>query len=199
MMNIFRVILKPICHFAALILFRVKKVGEENVPKEGGYILCGNHTHALDGPVVVATMKRKVRFMAKKELFKNKIFKWFAQDVFGAFPVDRGKKDLESIKVALKVIKDGDILGIFPEGTRRGLEKNGKVKNGAAHLAVRTGAKIIPVGIQGNFKPFTKVTLNFGKPLDFSEYSSKNIEKEELDEISKIIMNNIIQLTNEKV
>lgn len=198
-MKIARAILKPICHFLALVLFRVKKVGEENVPKTGGYILCGNHTNALDGPVVVATMKRKVRFMGKKEMFKNRILKWFAQDVFEAFPVDRGKKDLEAIKNSLKVLKDGDILGIFPEGTRNGLKKNGKVKNGAAHLAVKTGAKVIPVGIQGSFKPFTKVTLNFGKPLDFSEYANKTIEKEELDQISEIIMNNIIQLTNEKV
>ena len=198
-MSIARKILKPICHFAALVLYRVKKVGEENVPKEGGYILCGNHVHALDGPAVVATMKRKVRFMVKKEMLENKILKWFAQDVFGAFPVDRGKRDIESIKTALKIIKDEDILGIFPEGTRNGMKKNTGIKNGAAYLALRTGAKVIPVGIQGNFKPFTKVTLNFGKPLDFSEYRSKTPEKEDLEKVSEIIMNNIIQLTNEKV
>lgn len=198
-MGIARRILKPICHFLALALYRVKKVGEENVPKEGGYILCGNHIHALDGPALVATMKRKVRFMVKKEMLENKLLKWFAKDVFGAFPVDRGKRDIESIKTALKVIKDGDILGIFPEGTRNGMKKNTTIKNGAAYLAVRTGAKVIPVGIQGNFKPFSKVTLNFGKPLDFSEYRSKTPEKEDLEKISEIIMNNIIQLTNEKV
>lgn len=198
-MKIARAILKPICHFLALVLFRVKKVGEENVPKTGAYILCGNHTHALDGPVVVATMKRKVRFMGKKEMFENKLLKWFAQDVFEAFPVDRGKKDLDAIKNSLKVLKDGDILGIFPEGTRNGLKKNGKVKNGAAHLAVRTGVKVIPVGIQGNFKPFSKVVLNFGKPIDLSEYTDKTPQKEDLDKLSEIIMNNIIQLTNQKV
>lgn len=198
-MKLSRMILKPICHFIAIVLFRLKKVGEENVPKEGGYILCGNHIHALDGPAVVASMKRKVRFMVKKELFKNKFLKWFMQDVFEAFPVDRGKRDIESIKTSLKIIKDGDILGIFPEGTRNGLKKNTGIKNGAAYLALRTGAKVIPVGIQGNFKPFTKVTLNFGKPLDFSEYCSKTPEKEDLEKVSEIIMNNIIQLTNEKV
>ena len=106
---------------------------------------------------------------------------------------------MEAMKRCLKRLKDNEILGIFTEGTRRGLEKGAKVQNGAAYMAIKAKAKVVPVGIQGSFKPFTKVTLNFGKPLDFSKYHSKTPEKEDLEKVSEIIMNNIIQLTNENV
>lgn len=193
-----RKILKPFFHFVALILYRVKKVGEENVPKEGAFVLCGNHVHALDAPALVVTAKRKIVFMAKAELFENKFIKWLA-GVFEVIPVKRGKQDLESMKKSLKAISNGDILGIFPEGTRKGLSKNVKVKTGAAFMALRTGVPIIPVGIQGTFKPFTKVIINYGKPMDFSEYKSNKPEKEVLEKITSEVMDEIIKLTNEKV
>ena len=102
-------------------------------------------------------------------------------------------------KFALKVLNDEQILVIFPEGTRNGMEKNGKAQNGTAFMALRTGVPVIPVGIQGTLKPFHKVTLNFGKPLDFSEYKTNKPDKELLDKVSKEIMDNIIMLTNEKI
>ena len=104
-----RKILKPILYFVAIILYRVKKVGEENVPKEGAFVLCGNHVHALDAPAIVLSAKRKVVFLAKAELFKNPILKWLA-DVFDIIPVKRGKQDLESMKRSLKSISKGEIL-----------------------------------------------------------------------------------------
>ena len=100
------------------------------------------------------------------------------------------------MKKSLKAIKNKQLLGIFPEGTRKGMEKNVKVKNGAAFMALRTKAKVIPIGIQGSFKPFTKVYLNYGKPLDFSMYYGKEKDKEVLDKVTKEIMDNIIMLTN---
>ena len=93
---------------------------------------------------------------------------------------------------------DAPILVIFPEGTRNGMEKNGKAQNGVAYMAIRTGVPVIPVGIQGEMKPFKKVKLNIGEPLDFSQYKTNKPEKEILDKVSKEIMDNIIMLTNEK-
>ena len=89
-------------------------------------------------------------------------------------------------------------MGIFPKGTRNGIEKNGKAQNGVAYMAIRTGVPVIPVGIQGEMKPFKKVKLNIGEPLDFSQYKTNKPEKEILDKVSKEIMDNIIMLTNEK-
>ena len=85
---------------------------------------------------------------------------------------------------------------LFPEGTRNGMSKNGRAQNGAAFMALRTGVPVIPVGIIGDMKPFHKVTLNYGKPLDFSEYKSNKPEKEVLEKVSQEIMDNIIMLTN---
>lgn len=179
-------------------VFRVKCVGQENIQNKGAYIICANHTSNWDAPILVSNLKRKVYVMAKAELFKNKFIKWFG-DKCCVFPVKRGMRDIESIKYSLKLLKDGEILVIFPEGTRKGLEKNGKAQNGVAYMAIRTGVPVIPVGIQGEMKPFRKVKLNIGEPLDFSQYKSNKPEKEILDKVSKEIMDNIIMLTNENI
>ena len=176
-----------------VIVFRVKCVGQENIQNKGAYIICANHTSNWDAPILVSNLKRKVYVMAKAELFKNKFIKWFG-DKCCVFPVKRGMRDIESIKYSLKLLKDGEILVIFPEGTRKGLEKNGKAQNGVAYMAIRTGVPVIPVGIQGEMKPFRKVKLNIGEPLDFSQYKSNKPEKEILDKVSKEIMDNIICL-----
>ena len=181
-----------------VIVFRVKCVGQENIQNKGEYIICANHTSNWDAPILVSNLKRKVYVMAKAELFKNKFIKWFG-DKCCVFPVKRGMRDIESIKYSLKLLKDGEILVIFPEGTRKGLEKNGKAQNGVAYMAIRTGVPVIPVGIQGEMKPFRKVKLNIGEPLDFSQYKSNKPEKEILDKVSKEIMDNIIMLTNENI
>ena len=185
-------------HLFCLIVFRVKKVGEENIKKEGAYIICANHRSNWDPPILVSSTKRLTYVMAKEELFKNNLIKWFAKKCC-VFPVKRGKMDLESMKFALKILKDGQILVIFPEGTRNGLSKNGRAQNGAAFMALRTGIPVIPVGVQGTLKPFHKIKLNYGKPLDFSEYKTNKPEKELLDKVSKEIMDNIIMLTNEEI
>lgn len=181
-----------------VIVFRVKCVGQENIQNKGAYIICANHTSNWDAPILVSNLKRKVYVMAKAELFKNKFIKWLG-DKCCVFPVKRGMRDIESIKYSLKLLKDGEILVIFPEGTRKGLEKNGKAQNGVAYMAIRTGVPVIPVGIQGEMKPFRKVKLNIGEPLDFSRYKSNKPEKEILDKVSKEIMDNIIMLTNENI
>ena len=181
-----------------LILFRVEKVGEKNIPKEGAYIVCANHRSNWDPPILVSSIKRISYIMAKEELFKNNFIKWIAKKCC-VFPVKRGKMDIESMKFALKVLKDEQILVIFPEGTRNGMEKNGRAQNGTAFMALKTGVPVIPVGIQGTLKPFHKVKLNYGKPLDFSKYKTNKPEKELLDKVSKEIMDNIIMLTNEKI
>lgn len=193
-----RSIVKFCVYIFCLLIFRVKTVGKENIQKNGPYILCANHTSNWDPLLLISSIKRKVYIMAKEELFKNKFIKWLGKKCC-VFPVKRGKKDIESIKFSLKVLKEEQILGIFPEGTRNGMRRNGKAQNGAAYLAIRTGVPVIPVAIQGTFKPFTKVKINIGKPITFEEYISKNPEKIVLDQVTKSIMDSIIELTNQKI
>lgn len=176
------------------IVYRMKIVGTEHIPKEGPLIFCGNHRNYLDPPLMVVTSKRFVRFMAKEELSHNK-FLAFLGVVFDAIYVKRDSKDVTSIKETLKALKKGECIALFPEGTRNGLKKGTKVKDGAAFFALRTGAKVIPVGISGGTKLFEKVTIHYGEPLDFSEYKDKKQDKEVLDHVTDEIMQHIIELT----
>lgn len=190
-----RKIFKTFFNVVARILFRVKIVGEENIPETGSFILCGNHVHALDAPVIIVTAKRKIRFMAKEELFKNKVISYLAK-IFEVIPVKRGTADLDAVKLSMKAIKEGDILGIFPEGTRNGMAKHSSIKAGASFMALKTNTPVIPVGIQGTFKPFTKVVINYGKPIEFSQYavSKGKPDKEHLEIVSEKIMEEIVKL-----
>lgn len=174
------------------IVFRVRITG--TVPETGSYIICANHINYLDAAAVVLLNKRKVYFVGKEDLFRFRILNWLGH-LFDIIPIKRNMQDMEAMKRCLKVVKAGDLLGIFPEGTRKGLAKNGKAKNGAAYMAIKTGTPVIPVGIYGTFKPFSKVYINYGEPIDFSSY--KGAEKEKIDEATKLIMDNVIMLTKE--
>lgn len=189
-----REIVKGAIFIFCKIVYRIQVVGTENIPKEGAFIFCGNHRSYLDPPLMVVTCKRFARFMAKEELANNK-FLAFLGVVFDAIYVKRDSKDLVSIKEALKTLKQNECIALFPEGTRNGLEKGQKVKDGAAFFALRTGAKVIPVGISGGEKPFKKATIRYGKPLDFSQYQDKKQEKEVLDKVTDEIMQEILKLT----
>ena len=189
---------KAIIYFLVWIVYRPKKVGEKNIPKEGSYIICGNHIHALDAVVLVSSLKREVIFIAKEELYKNAFFSWLGH-TFDVIAIKRDSADIDAMKSSFKALKQGKILGLFPEGTRNGMAKGVRLHNGAALISLKTDSKIIPIGIQGNFKPFRRVKLNIGKPMDFSEYKSRKNDKEVLDGITKQVMSEVVRLTNEKV
>lgn len=190
-----RATIKVIMHGFYKIVFRLEKINEENLPMDEPVIVCANHLNTWDAVGLVVCSKRRIRFIAKEDLFNNGFLNWLAH-IFDVIPIKRGMRDMEAMKICMKALKNGETLGIFPEGTRKGLEKGAKVQNGAAYMALKTNVKVVPVGISGSFKPFTKVTLNYGKPLDFSKYDSKYPEKDKLDEATKEIIDNIIMLTN---
>lgn len=177
------------------VFYRVKIEGTENVPKEGAFILCGNHIDFMKVPVVVVYCPRKVNFMGKIELFNNSFLARLGE-LFDVIPVKRGKQDVDAMKKSLKVLNNKEGLGIFPEGTTKGLEKGVKVKNGAAFMALRTGKPIVPVGVEVTKKPFPKIIVRYGKALDYSQYKSKTPEKENLDKVTSEMMETIIGLAN---
>ena len=175
------------------VVYRVDIKGLENIPKEGPLIFCGNHRSYLDPPLMVCTAKRDMKFLAKEELYNNK-FLAFLGWVFEAIPVKRDEKDVAAIKASLKDLKQGKCIALFPEGTRNGLEKGEKVKDGVAFFAVRSGAKVVPCGIKGGTKKQRKMTITYGKQLDYTKYKSQVKDKEVLEKVTTEIMDNIIEL-----
>ncbi len=174
------------------IYYRAEIKGLENIPKDGAVIFAGNHRSYLDPPLIVATAKIDMRYIAKEELRDNSFLR-FLMWTFNAITVKRNDKDVGPLKESLKTLKDGSCIALFPEGTRNGLEKGAKAKDGVAFFAVRSGAKVVPCGIKGGEKGNRKVTITYGKPLDYS-YLKGNKDKEVLDKITNEIMDNIIEL-----
>jgi 1-acyl-sn-glycerol-3-phosphate acyltransferase len=188
-----RAIVKGLANIIIHIIYRIKVSGVENIPEKGAAIVCPNHVHALDSVVAVVYIKRMIYAMAKEELFKGKFKNYFFRKL-GTFPVRRGRGDLEAVKSAENYLKNGELLAIYPEGTRNGMKKGIKPKRGAALLSTTAEVPIIPVGFSGTFKPFSKITLKFGKPIYFKEYYGRTLTKEELDEITTNIMEEIEKL-----
>lgn len=191
-----RATIKFLIHTFYLFLFRIEKIGEENVPKEEAVIFCANHINLWDAVGLVTASKRRIKFIAKEDLFHNGFLNWIAH-VFDIIPIKRGLRDMEAMKRCLKTLQNNEAIGLFPEGTRKGLEKGAKIQNGAAFMALKSKVKVIPVGIQGSFKPFTKVRMYYGKPIDFTGYNKKNPEKDDLEKATNEIMDHIIMLTNQ--
>ena len=191
--NILKAVVKGAIYLYCKIIYRMEIIGKENIPKEGPLIICGNHRSFLDPPLIEVTCGRDARFLAKEELTKNK-FLAFLGFIFDVILVKRDSKEVKALKDSLKTLKDGKCLALFPEGTRNGLAKGEKVKDGAAFFSVRTGVKVLPVGISGGERPFKKVYIKYGKPLDFSEYKNSK-DKETLDKITDEIMSSILSLT----
>lgn len=176
------------------LFFRVKITGKQYLEQEknNGFIICANHLNYQDALCIVIFNKYKINFVAKADLFRHR-FIGFLGKIFDVIPVDREKNDVESMKLCLKTLKEKQILGIFPEGTRKGIAKNVKLKSGATHIAYKTGKKIIPCGISGKFRPFTTIHINYGKPIDVSQYKTDN--EDWMDDATKKIMDTVIELT----
>lgn len=156
-------------------IFRIRVIGRENEPDEGGFIVCSNHIAASD-PVVLcyAFKKHQVCFMAKKELFKIPLLSSLIR-MLGAFPIDRGGNDVGAIKNAVNLVKEGKSMGIFPQGHRYPAvdPKTTKTKNGAALIATRAEANVIPAYIaykNNTFKLFRKTYVIIGEPIPYETF-----------------------------
>lgn len=164
-------IVKGLVRFAFVLAYNLKYEGKDNVPKKTAVIYASNHRTNADPPLLAVGTYGKFAFMAKEELFRNKLFGWLIRRL-GAFPVSRGKGDMGVIDTAVERLGAGRSLMIFPEGTR---SKDGKVHRGhtgAALIAARTGNQIIPVGIVfgEKLKFRCRITVKYGKPINPSDY-----------------------------
>ncbi|MDY6826672.1 MAG: lysophospholipid acyltransferase family protein [Bacillota bacterium] len=179
------------------IFFRFHVHGRENIPVRRPFIICANHIKWLD-PVSVAVAvpaSIQIHFMAKKELFSNFLFTYILNKV-GAFPVNRQDADYAAFRRAFQLLKDGKVLGLFPEGTRSNDGKLQKAYGGAALIAVRSGAPILPMAILGPYQLCKPVHVYIGSPFVLPPliYEQKEDKKMMLEEMSREIMNNIRNL-----
>lgn len=170
--------------------YRIKVIGKENFPKEGGVLLCTNHIDNLDPPVVGITCPRTVHFMAKEELFEAPILKNLLPSI-KAFPVKRGMSDRQAMRKALAILKEGNVVGLFPEGTR---SKDGELQkglSGAGFFALRGNAVVMPCAIIGPYKPLRPLKVVYGKPIDIAPYRER---KASAEEVTAVIMGEIQKL-----
>lgn len=185
----------------AKAIFRISINGCENVPRSGGAVLAANHVSYLDPPLIGCAVRRRVNFMAKEELFRNR----FMSSVLyraGAFPVRRSQMDRGALQEAFERVGRGELLLIFPEGT---ISQTGDFlppKDGVGMIVAQTGAVVVPVFISGSekalplggrFRP-AKVCVYFGKPMDFSVILSQDQGRDLYARISSAIMEEIKQL-----
>ncbi len=169
--------------FALHFIFRVKYVGRENMPKEGACLLAVNHRSYWDPVMAGAASPRPLTFMAKEELFKNPIFGKLIKSL-GAFPVNRHGGEIGAIKSAFKILGEGRVMLMFPEGRRVTDGTKGKAKPGVAMIAQRCRVPVIPMFISGEYKWMRKITITIGKPIDLSEYYGKKLNAEQLQKIA---------------
>lgn len=172
--------LRAMFHFMFRVFFRLRVIGLDNIPEGKPVILCANHTSNLDPPLLGSPLTRqsqRVHYMAKAELFDVPVLGWVLPRIC-AFPVKRGGVSKESIRLSLQLLRENKILGIFPEGSRN--NASGMGKKGAASLALKSGATVIPAAIVGGYKLFRRMTLVYGKPVDLSEFVSLGSEGAEL-------------------
>jgi 1-acyl-sn-glycerol-3-phosphate acyltransferase len=173
--------------------------GRENVPKRGAFILVANHMNTADPPIITHATPRRISWMTKRELFDMPVFGLMYKSV-GFIPVRRKEADLQALRKSQEALQKGGVLGVFPEGTRSLTKSLGQGEPGAAVLALRTGAAIVPVAIWGtetvklprDMVRRTRVHVRFGKP--FTLQTVERINREAAARGTETIMRAIADL-----
>lgn len=164
---------KVMIHFLLMFYHRFEVHGLDRFEKEAHYIVVGNHRSNVDPIYIAAFYPNVLHFMAKKELFQNAFLRWLLPKI-GAFPINREAADIGAIKRALRFLKDKESIGLFPEGTRAEKWDEAAFKQGAAYLAIKGKAEVLPAIIFGTEKAMpkgsrmiwpVKIHLLYGRPL----------------------------------
>jgi len=179
-------------------LCRWKIEGTENIPKEGPAVVVANHVSYWDAVVLAVAIPRRIYFMGHSGLFKIPVFAQIIK-ALGAFPVDREKSDRAALRAAMEILNRGDVLGIFPEGTRVRDGNLGNFKMGAAMIAAKTNAPLVPVALintpnifsRGFFRPF-KVVIK--EAVYVAKEEGQKVTSQQLEDISNDIRQQILTI-----
>lgn len=173
------------------IIYRVRVNGIENLKDDEPVIISANHIHIFD-PVILATLtKKQIFFLSKKEIFEKKLLaKFFTK--LGVIPIDRENTDLKAIKSCFRVIRSGNILGIFPEGTRVKTIDIKNMKKGVALIALKNKVNIIPIHIEGTYKIFSKITVDIYPMIEISNFENME-DSEAIDKLTEELFYKIYQ------
>jgi 1-acyl-sn-glycerol-3-phosphate acyltransferase len=192
-----------ICWLTVKIFGRMKAYNVENMPRKGGVILAPNHVSFIDPPAVGSGIRfRPVRFMAKIELFKIPVLGFLIRAV-GSFPVRQNTADRTAIRKALELLEKGELVCIFPEGTRSPDGKLTEAQPGLGMVALKSRVPIVPAALIGTdrmlprhsfFLHFAKVRIVYGKPITFDDLYDKGMDREAIAEVGKRVMAAIAEL-----
>lgn len=166
--NRFYSFVRALAWFACKLVFPTRVIGAENVPEDGATLLCSNHISLIDPVLLAVSLRRRVSFMAKKELFDTRFGNWFFR-ALGMIPVDRGASDIQAMRVCIEALNGGGLLGIFPQGHRYRQDEKREIQNGAALMALRSRSKVVAAHLSAPLRPFRVTTIRFSEPVDFSD------------------------------
>ena len=189
-----------VCNAFVRIAFKFRAEGVENLPNDGGYIICSNHRSYLDPVLLGVRIKRRLTFMAKEELFRVKILGPLIKKL-GAFPIARGKGDIEAVEFAIDTVKSGKALMLFPEGTRSKDGKLLKLKSGVVVIASRSQGLIVPSAIvfKGKLRFRRKVVVRYGKPISCEELGLDKLDRQNLKKAREILTEKISELLEAEI
>ena len=168
-----------------ILIYRTRAIGVKNVPRKGAVVLAPNHFSQMDHFFIGLYLRRKVRFMAKSQMFGPPVLTYVYKHG-GVFPVRRGHHDEEAIKTAATILSQGEMLLVYAEGGRSRSGKLKEVKPGIGRIALESGAQVVPVAIHGSEKvrrwkrlSFPKVTVQFGEPFTFPVEQASTRERQQ--------------------
>jgi 1-acyl-sn-glycerol-3-phosphate acyltransferase len=160
------------------LYFRVRIEGKENIPKEGGYIIVANHISFLDPLLICTIVPRIIHYLTYAIYYYARPLHWFCKRVY-CIPIKKDGKDISGLKKALRLLKSGELIGIFPEGERSQTGQLQQPEPGVALIALRAKVPILPVGIRGAYEAFPRgakfpkpqqITITFGKPFRIDDH-----------------------------
>jgi 1-acyl-sn-glycerol-3-phosphate acyltransferase len=192
---------RHVLQVVAVLVYRVRYSGRENIPADGGVLVVSNHQSHFDPPLVGIGCSRQMNYVARVTLFNVRLFGWILKSV-GGVPIDRDGIGLSGIKASLKLLKNGQMVLIFPEGTRTSDGQIAPFRPGFTTLAARSNAAILPVAIEGAFKvwPRTKkfpglgnIRVHYGLPIPHAQIAGRD-EREVLAEVERRVRDCLAEL-----
>ena len=193
-------------YFCLLLKYRMRVSGREHVPAKGGAVIAANHCSYLDPPVMAGCSNRRiVHFMARDTLFSNPVARWFFPRV-GVIALDRTKGDLGALKKAIATLKEGKVIGRFPEGTRSPDGQMREAKGGIGFLIAKGNVPVVPLYISGTFAAFPKgadklrpgrLVARFGPPISPEEIRAAMPAKNDYEAVGALVMSRIRALAEE--